>query len=57
MLLHGLIGLAHLSARTFRCGRPIPQLLTIHAVSKAARNPRAIPVPRGQKGYGTEHKK
>lgn len=41
---------AHRSARTFRCGTPRPQLLTIHAVSKEARKPRAMPVPRGQKG-------
>lgn len=57
VLLHRFIRLAYLSARIFRCGTPKPQLLTIHAVSKAAKNPRAIPVPRGQKGCGTEHKK
>lgn len=41
----------YLSARTFICGVSFPQLLTIHAASKAARKPRAIPVPKGQKGY------
>lgn len=38
------------SARTLRGGAPMPQLLTIHAASKEARKPRAMPVPRGQKG-------
>lgn len=45
------IPLQYLSARTCICGVPFPQLLTIHAASKAARKPRAIPVPKGQKGY------
>lgn len=45
------IALQYLSARTCICAVPFPQLLTIHAVSKAARKPRAIPVPKGQKGY------
>ena len=31
--------------------RPIDNPLIIHAVSNAAKNPRAIPVPSGQNGY------
>ena len=41
----------HLSARSSRGEVPWSQLLTIHAVSKAARKPRAQPVPMGQNGY------
>lgn len=41
---------AHLSASTSRGGVPWSQLFTIHAVSKAARKPRAQPVPMGQNG-------
>ena len=40
----------HLSASISRGFLPCAQLLTIQAVSKAARNPRAQPVPIGQKG-------
>lgn len=50
VLLRSRMKPSHRSARTLRWGTPMPQLLTIHAVSKEARNPRAIPVPRGQKG-------
>lgn len=42
---------AHLSASSSRGGVPWSQFFTIHAVSKAARKPRAQPVPIGQNGY------
>lgn len=41
---------SHLSASSSRGGVPWSQLFTIHAVSKAARKPRAQPVPMGQNG-------
>lgn len=41
----------HLSANTSRGDAPCAQLFTIHAESMAARKPRAMPVPIGQKGY------
>lgn len=47
----------HLSASTSRGGVPWSQLFTIHAVSKAARKPRAQPVPMGQNGYKRTHAK
>lgn len=40
----------HLSASSSSGGAPWSQLFTIQAVSKAARKPRAQPVPMGQKG-------
>ncbi len=40
-----------LSASTSSGFLPCAQLFTIQAVSKAARKPRAQPVPIGQKGY------
>ena len=43
--------LLYLSARLSRWVLPCAQPLTIHTVSKAARNPLAQPVPVGQKGY------
>lgn len=47
----------HLSASTSRGGVPWSQLFTIHAVSKAARKPRAQPVPMGQNGCKRTHVK
>lgn len=41
----------YLSARTSKGLVPSDQLRTIQAESIAARKPRAIPVPIGQKGY------
>lgn len=41
----------YLSARTSKGLVPRDQLRTIQAESIAARKPRAIPVPIGQKGY------
>lgn len=40
----------HLSASTSSGGVPAAHRRTIHAASKAARKPRATPVPSGQKG-------
>lgn len=40
----------HLSANTSRGPAPSAHRFTIQAASKAARKPRATPVPRGQKG-------
>lgn len=40
----------HLSANTSRGPAPSAQRFTIQAASKAAKKPRATPVPRGQKG-------
>lgn len=46
----------YLSARTSKGLVPRDQLRTIQAESIAARKPRAIPVPIGQKGWkGTEN--
>lgn len=47
----------HLSASSSRGGVPWSQLFTIHAVSKAARKPRAQPVPMGQNGCERKHAK
>lgn len=46
----------YLSARTSKGLVPRDQLRTIQAESIAARNPRAIPVPIGQKGYEGDRK-
>lgn len=47
-------GIKYLSANISRGFLPCAQPLTIHAVSKAAKKPRAQPVPIGQKGCEQE---
>lgn len=51
-----LAALHYLSARTSKGLVPRDQLRTIQAESIAARKPRAIPVPIGQKGYEGDRK-